>query len=138
MKIWNKNPVLQRAGVDFQTSDWIYTPIIQSGGKYDLKVSAESNQDPLKPGVVLVGIGIKYKEYCSNIGRTFMVGPHKVSDTTRVSYMYRPREFRLMPYPPLDPRKQLPVSTRSSTSHLEEYESWCCCQGSLRHSSRNG
>lgn len=76
MKVWSKNK--QLVDVDFAHSDWIYTPIIQSGGKYDLKVSAESNQDNLKAGVILAGIGIKYKEYCSNIARTFMIAPHKV------------------------------------------------------------
>jgi nucleosome binding factor SPN SPT16 subunit len=76
MKIWNKNK--QLANVDFQSSDWVYTPIIQSGGTYDLKVSAESNQDDLKAGVVLASMGIKHKEYCSNIARTFMIGPEKV------------------------------------------------------------
>jgi nucleosome binding factor SPN SPT16 subunit len=77
MKIWNKNK--QLANADFGSSDWVYTPIIQSGGKYDLKVSAESNQDNLKAGVILASMGIKYKDYCSNIARTFMIAPHKVS-----------------------------------------------------------
>jgi len=77
MKLWNKNK--QLANVDFQSSDWVYTPIIQSGGKYDLKVSAESNQDNLKADVILASMGIKYKEYCGNIARTFMIGPHKAS-----------------------------------------------------------
>jgi nucleosome binding factor SPN SPT16 subunit len=77
MKIWNKNK--QLANVDFGSTDWIYTPIIQSGGKYDLKVSAESNQDNLKAGVILASFGIKYKDYCSNIARTFMIAPQKVS-----------------------------------------------------------
>jgi nucleosome binding factor SPN SPT16 subunit len=78
MKIWKKNP--QLGDVDFSNSDWIYTPIIQSGGKYDLKISAESNADDLKSGVILASMGIKYKEYCSNISRTFLIGPDKVSD----------------------------------------------------------
>ncbi|KAI5451044.1 FACT complex subunit spt16 [Naganishia albida] len=74
-KIWNKNK--QLASVDFGHSDWVYTPIIQSGGKYDLKVSAESNSDPMKSGIILASMGIKYKDYCANIGRTFIIGPHK-------------------------------------------------------------
>jgi nucleosome binding factor SPN SPT16 subunit len=76
MKIWNKNP--QLSGIDFSNSDWIYTPIIQSGGKYDLKLSASSNGDNLKSGVILASMGMKYKEYCANISRTFLIGPDKV------------------------------------------------------------
>lgn len=74
-KIWNKNKQLGQ--VDFGHSDWVYTPIIQSGGKYDLKVSAESNADPMKSGIILASMGIKYKDYCANIGRTFIIGPDK-------------------------------------------------------------
>lgn len=78
-KVWSKNK--QLAGIDFQTADWVYTPIIQSGGKYDLKVSAESNQDNLKAGVIIASMGIKFREYCSNIARTFMIGPHKSQES---------------------------------------------------------
>ncbi|KAJ9113650.1 hypothetical protein QFC22_005958 [Naganishia vaughanmartiniae] len=74
-KIWNKNKQLGQ--VDFGHSDWVYTPIIQSGGDYDLKVSAESNDKPMTSGVILASMGIKYKDYCANIGRTFIIGPHK-------------------------------------------------------------
>lgn len=83
MKLWQKNKQLE--GVDFSNSDWIFTPIIQSGGKYDLKVSAESNGENLKAGVVLASMGIKYKEYCSSIGRSFLYGPHKVSSPRQSS-----------------------------------------------------
>lgn len=77
MKLWNKDKSI--GSIDFSNSDWVYTPIIQSGGKYDLKVSAESNGENLKKGVIIASMGIKYKEYCSNIGRTFMTSPHEVS-----------------------------------------------------------
>ncbi len=76
MKVWSKNKAL--GDIDFAASDWVFTPIIQSGGKYDLKVSAESNGDNLKTGVILASMGIKYKEYCSMIARTFLIGPDKV------------------------------------------------------------
>ena len=57
----------------------MYSPIIQSGGKYDLRVSAVSTPDTLKPGVILASLGIRYKGYCSSMGRTFLISPGKVS-----------------------------------------------------------
>lgn len=59
-------------------ADWCYTPIIQSGGSYDLRPSAQSDDAKLKAGVILCSMGIRYKSYCANIGRTFIIDPHKV------------------------------------------------------------
>ncbi|KAH3679669.1 hypothetical protein WICMUC_000809 [Wickerhamomyces mucosus] len=62
--------------LDLNQLDWCYTPIIQSGGKYDLKPSAVSNNENLHDnGVVIASLGIRYKSYCSNIGRTFLIDP---------------------------------------------------------------
>jgi len=59
-----------------------YFPIIQSGGDYDLRVSAFSNQKKMKFDIVTVSLGSRYQSYCSNIARTFLVDPPKaVSDT---------------------------------------------------------
>jgi nucleosome binding factor SPN SPT16 subunit len=78
MKLWNKNPKL--ANVDFTNTDWVYSPIIQSGGEYDLRVSAYSNENHLKPGVILSSLGVRYKSYCASSARTFMINPSKVSN----------------------------------------------------------
>jgi nucleosome binding factor SPN SPT16 subunit len=59
-------------------TDWSYTPIIQSGGKYDLKPSAISNGDKLHAGTILCSLGGRYKSYCTNISRTYLVDPEKV------------------------------------------------------------
>jgi nucleosome binding factor SPN SPT16 subunit len=75
MKLWNKNAQLK--GVDFTNTDWVYSPIIQSGGEYDLRVSAYSNEKDLKPGVILSSLGIRYKSYCASMARTFMISPSK-------------------------------------------------------------
>lgn len=62
--------------------DSCYTPIIQSGGKYDIKVSASSNEDQLTPDIIVCSLGARYKGYCSTISRTFMVdAPPKVEKT---------------------------------------------------------
>lgn len=58
-------------------ADWCYPPIIQSGGKYDLKPSAMSNSEKLHDGTILCSIGARYKSYCSSIGRTYLVNPEK-------------------------------------------------------------
>jgi nucleosome binding factor SPN SPT16 subunit len=57
--------------------DISYQPIIQSGGKYDFKLSAESNDDLLHDHVVTCSIGARYRSYCSNIARTFFIDPDK-------------------------------------------------------------
>jgi nucleosome binding factor SPN SPT16 subunit len=60
--------------------DWCYSPIVQSGGKFDLRSSATSNSDKLFPGAIICNLGIRYKYYCSNIGRTFLIDPTKTQE----------------------------------------------------------
>ncbi|CAB4251990.1 similar to Saccharomyces cerevisiae YGL207W SPT16 Subunit of the heterodimeric FACT complex (Spt16p-Pob3p) [Maudiozyma barnettii] len=56
--------------------EWTYSPIIQSGESFDLKVSARSNNDQLYGnGCILASCGIRYSNYCSNITRTFLIDP---------------------------------------------------------------
>ena len=59
-----------------------YTPIIQSGGKYDLKPSAYSNGDKLHYGTITCSVGARYKSYCSNVGRTYIIDPTKSQEKT--------------------------------------------------------
>ena len=62
-----------------------YFPIIQSGGEYDVRVSAQSTEASLSHDIITVSLGARYKMYCSNIGRTFLVDPpKKVSETYEV------------------------------------------------------
>ncbi|KAG0046982.1 FACT complex subunit spt16 [Gryganskiella cystojenkinii] len=60
--------------------EWCYTPIIQSGGDYDLKTSAVSNEKELHAGTIICSLGVRYKSYCSNIGRTFLIDPNKAQE----------------------------------------------------------
>ncbi|SCZ96389.1 BZ3500_MvSof-1268-A1-R1_Chr8-2g10162 [Microbotryum saponariae] len=71
-----------KLGDGFETGfgDWCYSPIIQSGGNYDLKSSAQTDDQKLKPGVILCSLGIRYKSYCSNVGRTFMIDPDSAQE----------------------------------------------------------
>ena len=59
-----------------------YFPIIQSGGTYDIRVSAQSTSEKLKPDIITVSLGARYKLYCSNIARTFLVDPPKKVSST--------------------------------------------------------
>ena len=54
-----------------------YAPIVQSGGKYDLKITAQSNDDVIKYDTIVVSLGARYASYCSNLGRTIIVDPTK-------------------------------------------------------------
>ncbi|CAN6642426.1 FACT complex subunit Spt16p [Trichomonascus vanleenenianus] len=60
--------------------DWCYSPIIQSGGKYDLRPSAFADKNRLQPGVILCSLGLRYKSYCSNVSRTFLIDPTKAQE----------------------------------------------------------
>lgn len=52
-----------------------FQPIIQSGGKYNIKASAQSNDENMRFDVIICSLGARYKSYCANISRTFMVDP---------------------------------------------------------------
>lgn len=62
-------------------ANWAYTPIIQSGGQYDLKPSAQSNTSRIQGadggGVIIASMGMKYKSYNANLGRTWLVDPQR-------------------------------------------------------------
>ena len=59
-----------------------YYPIIQSGGEYDIRLSATSSEEKLKYDIITVSFGASYQNYCSNVARTFLIDPPKeVSDT---------------------------------------------------------
>lgn len=57
--------------------DFTYGPTIQSGGVYDLKLSAQSDDSALHAGVIIAGWGLRYKSYASVVARTFLVDPNK-------------------------------------------------------------
>lgn len=63
---------------DFDNSqlDFMYGPTVQSGGIYDLKQSATSDDNTLHPGIIIAGLGLRYKSYSSMLARTFLVDPN--------------------------------------------------------------
>lgn len=69
--------------VDWSSTEFCYSPIIQSQSTstgYDLSPAAESSADDMAhKGVLLVSLGMRYKAYNANLGRSFMVDPSKVN-----------------------------------------------------------
>jgi len=57
--------------------DQAYAPIIQSGGRYDLTLFAANREKNLAFDTIICSLGTKYKQYCSDIARTFLVNPSK-------------------------------------------------------------
>ncbi|KAK3377832.1 transcription elongation complex subunit [Podospora didyma] len=84
-KFWKtvELPNRQKLPPDFDPEqlDWILGPIVQSGGKFDLKWQADSDNDVLHPGIIIAAMGLRYKSYCSQIARTFMVDPNKSQES---------------------------------------------------------
>lgn len=78
-KFFNKLEKLP-AEFDAQQIDWAYGPVIQSGGKYDLKLTATADNSNLQPGIIIAGFGIRYKTYSSIIARTYLVDPSKTQE----------------------------------------------------------
>ena len=60
---------------DTSQLDLCYPAIIQSGGNYKLKFSVQSNEEKVHFGAIICAFGARYKSYCSNIARTFLVNP---------------------------------------------------------------
>lgn len=60
---------------DSKYLDICHQPIIQSGGTYNLKPSAYSNDNNLKQDIIICSIGIRYDNYCASLARTFFINP---------------------------------------------------------------
>ena len=61
--------------------DWTYGPVVQSGGKYDLRLSAQPDDNDLHAGIIIAGFGLRYRTYCSIIARTYLVDPNKSQES---------------------------------------------------------
>jgi len=63
------------SGVDTSQLDLCYPAIIQSGGNYKLKFSHATDSNSVHFGAIVATFGARYRSYCSNIARTFLVNP---------------------------------------------------------------
>ncbi|KAG8920577.1 FACT complex subunit spt16 [Tulasnella sp. 417] len=70
--------------IDFTSMEFIYPPIVQSKSSssgYDIRFSAMSTEDQMShEGVILVALGMKYRGYCANMARTFLVDAKKTQE----------------------------------------------------------
>ena len=67
-----------------------YPFVVQSGGDYDLRWTAGSNDRTLvyePTGVVICQLGCRYKWYCSNVGRTYLIDPPRVVSDAYVALL---------------------------------------------------
>lgn len=71
-----------KLGADFDPMqlDWTVGPVVQSGGKYDLRTNATADDNQLHGGIILSTMGLRYKSYCSTIARTFLIDPNKAQE----------------------------------------------------------
>ncbi|KAG6511843.1 hypothetical protein ZIOFF_029921 [Zingiber officinale] len=70
------NPTKVKVKLKAENVDICYPPIFQSGGHFDLRPSASSNDDNLyydSTSVIICAIGSRYNSYCSNVARTFLI-----------------------------------------------------------------
>ncbi|KAJ8755334.1 hypothetical protein K2173_019132 [Erythroxylum novogranatense] len=69
-------PTKAKAKLKAEAVDICYPPIFQSGGEFDLRPSATSNDEYLyydSASVIICAVGSRYNSYCSNLARTFLI-----------------------------------------------------------------
>ncbi|KAA8536705.1 hypothetical protein F0562_029183 [Nyssa sinensis] len=69
-------PARVKVKLKAENVDICYPPIFQSGGNFDLRPSASSNEEYLyydSASVIICAIGSRYNSYCSNVARTFLI-----------------------------------------------------------------
>lgn len=69
-------PARAKVKLKAENVDICYPPIFQSGGDFDLKPSAASNDERLyydSSSVIICALGSRYNSYCSNVARTFLI-----------------------------------------------------------------
>lgn len=78
-------PTKVKVKLKAENVDICYPPIFQSGGDFDLKPSASSNDQNLyydSNSVIICAIGSRYNSYCSNIARTFLIDANPMQSKT--------------------------------------------------------
>lgn len=71
-----EDPVKIGVKLKAENVDICYPPIFQSGGAFDLRPSAQSDDHSLyydSPSVIICAIGCRYNSYCSNVSRTYLI-----------------------------------------------------------------
>ncbi|GAA0138221.1 chromatin/chromatin-binding, or -regulatory protein [Lithospermum erythrorhizon] len=74
-------PARVKVKLKAENVDICYPPIFQSGGSYDLRPSATSNDDNLyydSASSIICAVGSRYNSYCSNVARTFLIDSNAI------------------------------------------------------------
>ena len=74
-------PIKVKVKLKPENVDICYPPIFQSGGEFDLKPSATSNDDNLyyeSTSVIICALSSRYNSYCSNVARTFLIDGNQI------------------------------------------------------------
>jgi nucleosome binding factor SPN SPT16 subunit len=50
-----------------------FSPRIESGGEYELKLTTESNNKNISADVIVLSSEVKYREYCCTASRTLLI-----------------------------------------------------------------
>ena len=96
---------------------------MQSGGEFDLKPSASSNGKNLYYGVITCSLGARYKSYCANVGRTYVINPSKGMEKLYklLSEMHAEAISALRPGAPLSAAYNAAMNRlKSKAAHLEK------------------
>lgn len=80
----NLKPELDRKyGIVPSDFDFTYTPVIQSGKDFSIKLNLESNSEKLVQNYILMNMGCKYNELNTNAFRTLIINP---SEKDKIHY----------------------------------------------------
>uniref|UniRef100_A0A7N0U8U9 FACT complex subunit n=1 Tax=Kalanchoe fedtschenkoi TaxID=63787 RepID=A0A7N0U8U9_KALFE len=99
--------------------DICYPPIFQSGGEFDLKPSASSNDDNLyydPTSVIICAIGSRYGSYCSNVARTYLIDPN-AAQSKAYEVLLKAHEAAISA---LVPGKKISTAYQSAISVIEK------------------
>ncbi|KAF2861548.1 FACT complex protein [Piedraia hortae CBS 480.64] len=74
---WKRAP----ANFDPAQLDWSINPTVMSGGKFDLKLASEPDENNLHAGIIVSALGLRYQSYAATVARTYMVDPNKSQES---------------------------------------------------------
>ena len=74
----NQKKIKEILGFSIENLDFTYSPVIQSGGYYDFRPQAESNQKNLSFDTIIWNLAVKYMNFNCAIIRTFFINASKV------------------------------------------------------------
>ena len=66
---------------DSMQLDWSVSPTVMSGGKFDLRLGSEPDDNNLHAGVIMAALGFRYQTYSSIVARSYLVDPTKAQES---------------------------------------------------------